>query len=524
MAETRAPYFLGIDVGTQGLRSGIFDLRGNVVVLSFYSYPEYHPRPGWAEQDPMDWWKAVQDTVRRCIYEGEVKPEEIASISVSASSCTVLPVDRFGNPKYRAIMWMDVRAFDQAARINATENPILRYAGGHESPEWMIPKALWLKENLPDIFTNSDFIVECQNWVVFKLTDRWVTSLNNAICKWNYCPTEDGWPISLLKDLNFEEVLQKWPRELIPVGRPVGELTKRAAHELGLIPGIPVIQGGIDAYAAMVGLDVVHPQRLAIVIGSSTCHMALSETPIFSKGIWGPYQGAVLPDMWILEGGQSSTGSIIKWFSDNFAAQECKEACDIGESLFDVLDKIAAQVPPGSDGLIVLDHFQGNRSPYQDPLARGAFWGLSLSHTKAHLLRAMYEGTAYGTFHILEVLAQDGFDAQEMYASGGGARSKLWLQIHADVTNIPIYLTTVEEASTLGTAIYAAVGAGFYNTIPDATLKMVQISGQIYPNKENHEIYRFYYDKYIKSYFSMKDLMHEISTRVNRNQNSARSY
>lgn len=159
----------------------------------------------------------------------------------------------------------------------------------------MIPKALWLKENLPDIFANSDFIVECQNWVVFKLTDRWVTSLNNAICKWNYCPTEDGWPISLLRDLNFEEVLQKWPREIIPVGKPVGELTKRAAHELGLIPGIPIIQGGIDAYAAMVGLDVVHPQRLAIVIGSSTCHMALSETPIFSKGIWGPYQERFFP-------------------------------------------------------------------------------------------------------------------------------------------------------------------------------------------------------------------------------------
>ena len=169
------------------------------------------------------------------------------------------------------------------------------------------------------------------------------------------------------------------------MGKPVGELTKRAAHELGLIPGIPIIQGGIDAYAAMVGLDVVHPQRLAIVIGSSTCHMALSETPIFSKGIWGPYQGAVLPDMWILEGGQSSTGSIIKWFSDNFAAQECKEASDIGESLFDVLDKIAAQVAPGSDGLIVLDNFQGNRSPYQDPLRLAGRYGVYLLAIPRHM-------------------------------------------------------------------------------------------------------------------------------------------
>ena len=161
--------------------------------------------------------------MRRCIFEGEVRPEDIAAISVSAVSCTVLPVDCFGNPKYRAIMWMDVRAFEQAERINATQNPILRYAEGHESPEWMIPKALWIKENLLEVFVNADLIVECQNWMVFKLTDRWVTSLNNAICEWNYCPTEGGWPISLLRELRFEEILDKWPRELLAVGQPVGE-------------------------------------------------------------------------------------------------------------------------------------------------------------------------------------------------------------------------------------------------------------------------------------------------------------
>lgn len=514
MANTKPPYFLGIDVGTQGLRSGIFDARGNVVALSFYSYPEYHPRPGWAEQDPNDWWRATQDTVRRCIFEGEIQPEEIAAISVSASSCTVLPVDRFGNPKYRAILWVDVRAFDQAERINATSHPILKYAGGHESPEWMIPKALWLKENLPDVFANSDYLVESQNWVLFRLTDHWVTSLNNAICKWNYCPTEEGWPVSLLRELNFEELLQKWPKELVPVAQKVGELHKRAAYDLGLIPGIPVIQGGIDAYAAMVGLDVVHPQRLAMVIGPSTCHLAVSEYPIFSTGIWGPYYQAVLPNMWILEGGQSTTGSLIKWFVDQFAKEECGGTCELKVNEFEVLDRMVAQVPPGSDGLIILDYFQGNRSPYQDPLARGTIVGLSLSHTKNHILRAIYEGAAYGTYHILETLAKSGFEVQEMYVSGIGARSRLWLQIHADVTNVPIYLTTVEEASTLGTAIYAAVGVGFYDSIPEATLKMVQISGQIYPNRNHHEIYRFYYDKYLRCYFQLKDIMHDISTRT----------
>jgi len=513
MPEVGPPYFLGIVVGTQGLQSGIFDLRGNVVAMSFYSYPEHHPRPGWAEQDPLDWWKAAQDTVRRCIFEGEVRPEDIAAISVSAVSCTVLPVDRFGNPKYRAIMWMDVRAFEQAERINATQNPILRYAGGHESPEWMIPKALWIKENLPEVFANADLIVECQNWMVFKLTNRWVTSLNNAICKWNYCPTEGGWPISLLRELRFEEILDKWPRELLAVGQPVGELTKHAAYELGLTPGIPVIQGGIDAYAAMVGLDVVHPQRLALVIGPSTCHMAVSEHPIFSSGIWGPYYEAVVPGLWILEGGQSSTGSIIKWFGENFAPEECREACEVGEDLFVALDRIASQVSPGAEGLIVIDYFQGNRSPYQDPLARGAIWGLSLSHTKAHILGAVYEGTAFGTYHILETLARDGFEVQEVYASGSGAKSKLWLQIHADVTNIPIYLTTVEETSVLGTAIFAAYGSGFFESIADATLRMVKVSGQIYPNQDHHEIYRFYYDKYVRSYFALRDLMHEVSSK-----------
>lgn len=514
MKEHKPPYVLGIDSGTHSLRSGIFDLEGRPVVFATWEYPVYHPKPGWAEQEPNDWWEAIVSAVRECLARRGVRPEDILGLSLDNTSCTMLPVGQDGRPLRRALLWMDVRAHDQARRITATHDPILKYVGNIESPEWMLPKALWIKENEPGIYREADKIVESLDWLTYRLTGRWVASINNVTCKWNYARPEGGWSRKLLEDVGLSELPGKWPSEILPVGEEVGPLLPEVAEELGLAPGTPVIEGCIDAYAGMIGLNVVRPGRLALITGSSTCHLAVSAEGVFGSMAWGPYPDAVIPGLWVLEGGQVSTGSIVKWFADNFAHREQLEAEERGISVYEILDEKASEVRPGSEGLVLLDYWQGNRSPLRDPLARGVIWGLSLNHGVGHLFRAIYEGTAYGTRHILEDMARAGFRVREMYACGGGTRSALWMQIHADVCQVPIYLTEVQEATTLGSAICAAVGTGQYRNLQEAAEAMVRVTRRIDPDLTKKETYDFYFRNYVATYPGLKDLLHRVTTRV----------
>lgn len=432
----KPPYVIGIDSGTQSLRSGIFDLEGNPVVFATKEYPTYFPKPGWAEQEAEDWWTATVTTVRSCLETSGINPADVIGISVDGTSSTVVPVGPKGEPLRRAILWMDSRAHRQVEVIAATRHPVLKYVGGQDAVEWMVPKVLWLKENEPEVYARASKIVESTDWLTWKLSGEWTASVCNATCKWNYVPTEGGWQPDFFAAIGLDDVLTKWPTRVLFMGDKVGQLTKEAANELGLLPGITVGQSGIDAHAAMFGLNVVRPGRLALIIGSSTVHLALSSKPVFDPGIWGPYPEAVVRNTWLIEGGQVSTGSVVNWLRDNFAYREECEAKESGKNVFEVLDGKAAALPPGAEGLVLLDYFQGNRTPLRDPLARGMVWGLSLKHGLAHLLRAVYEATAFGTRHILDTFAASDFHVNEIYACGGGTKSKLWLKIHADVCGI----------------------------------------------------------------------------------------
>lgn len=514
MAAPKPPYVLGIDCGTQSLRTGIFDLKGKPVVYAVREYPIAFPKVSWAEQNPADWWQAVKDTIAECLSRGEVKPVDITGIGLDGTACTVVAAKENGEPLRPGILWMDVRAHEQAERVTATGDPILKYVGGKDSPEWMIPKALWLKENEPKVYDKAERIAEVTDWLMFRLTGRWTASLNVITCKWNYATPEGGWPERLLQTLGMTEILGKWPREVLAIGERAGELSKFAAAELGLSAGIPVAEGGIDAYLAMLGMATVTPGRMTVAMGSSTCHMGLADRGIFGSGVWGPYPDALIRGTWVLEGGQTATGSIVKWFRDNFAAAEQAQAEKSGRDAYQMLDEKAAAVPPGSEGLVLIDYFQGNRTPIRDPLVRGALWGLGLKHTSAHVFRAILEGTAYGTRHILEDLATHGFKVTEMYATGGGAKSRLWLQIHADVCGLPIFLAEVSEAATLGSAIAGAVAAGHYASLAEASKSMVTITGEVKPDAARRDVYDFYFRKYVDTYPALAPLMHDVSKRV----------
>jgi ribulose kinase len=332
--------------------------------------------------------------------------------------------------------------------------------------------------------------------------------------RWYYDRDNGGFPVSLYHAVELDDLLEKFPQRVLPMGTVVDGLSKRAADELGLPAGIPVAEGGGDAMVATVGMNVLEPGKIALITGSSHAIFGESAEPVYGPGFFGSFTDAVIPGQYVIEGGQASTGSIIKWFRENFCGGLVEEARRQGLGLYDFLNQRAESVPVGSDGLMVVDHWQGNRSPYTDPEARGMILGLTLKHDTVHVYRAIVEGICYGTELIFQTLRNYGFQPQQIVVCGGPLKSRLWMQTHADVSNLPITFTKVAEAAVLGSAILAAVGAGVYPNVQDAAHHMVHTSHSIEPNAQRHQEYQFYVEKYIAAYPLMSDMMHELARHV----------
>ncbi len=495
-------YLLGVDGGTEGLRAGIFDVLGTPLAYASTSYPTQFPAPSWAEQDPNDWWDALGKSVRKAISDSEISVDQIAAMTVDTTCCSVVALDDSGNPVRPALIWMDVRSAEQAEQMVATEDNALLInsnGSGPVSAEWMIPKALWIKQNEPKNFDRAVTICEYQDYINLHLTGRLGASINNVSTRWHCDYSREGVPKSLLEKLDLVELAEKWPQDVFRLGELVGRLTPRAAGHLGLTPDLPVVQGGADAQIGMIGLGVVKPGNLALITGSSHLHLGLSEKPFHGTGIWGTYADALLPGLHTVEGGQTSTGSVINWLKNLF-----------GESDYEALNLDASKLPPGSENLIVQEHFQGNRTPHTDPNSRGAFHGLTLKHGREHLFRAAIEGVAFGSELILESMRTNGFFPESIVVSGGATHSELWLQIHSDVSNLPLILTKNPDAPLLGCAILAAVGAEIYEDIPTAVEKMVQFDRVIEPNSQVNTEYQPFYEAYKASYVGLRNIRNNL--------------
>jgi ribulose kinase len=259
------------------------------------------------------------------------------------------------------------------------------------------------------------------------------------------------------------------------------------------------------------GLGVTEPGKTALITGSSHVIVGQAAEAHYGKGFFGAYTDGIIPGQYSVEGGQVSTGSIVAWFKNQFAAEAAAEAERRGVDTYEVLGEMAGDIPLGSDGLIVIDYFQGNRTPHTDPLARGMIWGLSLGHTPAHIFRAILEGICYGTEDIFRTMREHGFRPAEAVCAGGPTKSELWMQMHADVSNIPVSLMRESEGPVLGSAMLAGVGAGVFPDIQAAAESMVHTERTIEPNPESHEAYKFYVDRYVETYPKMKDSMHKMS-------------
>lgn len=490
--------FLASDFGTQGVRVGVADVKGKLLNTHEVKYPIHYPEPGQAIQDSSEWWKGFKEALKVVLSNlNEQQKNDIQALSICATSSTVVPVDKEGKALDSAIMWMDIRAKDIAKKITEMGHPVLDYCGDSVSAEWFIPKVIWLKENKREIYDKADRIVEQIDFINYKMTNVWSASKVNAVCKWNYI-NGMGFNEEYMEQIGLEDYKEKIILNVIPMGDKVGNLTKELANEFE-INEIPIIQGGIDAHIGTIGMGVVGPGKLAANMGTSFVQLIFTESDLPIKGIWGPYKGAMVKGLTLLEAGQISAGSIIKWYQTIFDLT--------GPEAFQTMKEEVETVPLGSDGIRALDFFQGNRTPYKDDYAKGAFYGLTLNHDRAHIHRAIMEAVAFGFKNIVVNFENNNIPVDQIICTGGVTFDKVWMQILADITGKEFIINENTNYGTLlGPAILGAVGSGSFKDLSEAANQMVHKKESINPNFENTEKYEPIFEDYLRLYHSTKVL------------------
>ncbi|NMB88198.1 MAG: hypothetical protein GYA17_07545, partial [Chloroflexi bacterium] len=414
------------------------------------------------------------------------------------------------DPLRPAIMWMDERAVQETYAVEQTRSPVLPYAGSDVSPQWMLPKILWLMRHERETFERAYRIVEQTDFFTYHLTGRWTLGYNHLVAKWNYANPVGGWPVGFLEAVGVAEAQAKWPTTILPIGAKVGTLHPAVAQATGLPETIQVIQGGMDSTAGMLGVGAFDVGQVGMSHGTSTVIQCQSTHMLGSNIAARP--DALVDGYYLVGGGQTTTGSVIQWLLNRLSEND-PEHFERDQAR---LEEQAVHIPPGSNGLVALEFFQGTRSPVRDPNARGALWGLGLWHTSAHLLRAFYEAIAFGVRQFLNQLVCNGYAIQQFSASGGLVRSQLATQILADVCGLPVHLVDEKEQTALGTAIWAGVGVGIFPDYPTAIRRMVRFSRVVTPQVQFQADYDFYYAKYSQTYDQLKDLMHEVVAYENR--------
>jgi len=501
--------FIGVDVGTTSARAGLFDDGGRLLATARRPIALWREAGDIAEQSSDDIWQACAGAVRDALAEAGLRPALVKGIGFDAT-CSLAVLDRTGNPlsvslsgdpRRNIIVWMDHRAIVQARRITETADPVLRHVGGIISPEMETPKLLWLKETLPATYRAAGHFFDLADYLTYRATGSATRSSCTLTCKWTYLAHERRWNRQYFERIGLADLLaddgEKIGSKVVEPGTALGAgLTPEAALALGLLPGTPVGAGLIDAHAGGVGTiggqgadgaPVEILDRLAYVMGTSACIMATTGTPCFVPGVWGPYFSAMVPGLWLNEGGQSATGAAIDHLVQSHPAYpELAAAADAaGVAPLDLLERGAVE-RLGSAGeaallardLHVLPEFLGNRSPYADPEARALVAGLGLDSGVESLQRLFVAGLcgiAYGLADVVDALREQGIPCRTIVASGGASRSAVVRQIMADATGIPVVLPATEEPVMLGAAMLGAVAAGAFPSLRAAMTVMSRL-------------------------------------------------
>ena len=519
-------YCLGIDCGTGGVRVGIFRTNGALVIFQSCPVDNSYPAVGKVEQNPKDWWDALVKATRGAIEKSGVDVKKIVGASISATTSTLLVLDKNHEPLREALMWCDVRATKQAERVAASGDPMLKYNGfGNVSAEWAMPKMMWIKEEEPEIWAKTEYICDCQDYFGYRLTGEMASSLNIVTMRWYYDDRNGGWPVDFYNNMGLEDAIEKFPKQILPMGDKLGKgLSKEAADALGLWEGMPVGEGGCDAYVASIALGVLKPGSVAMITGTSNLQYAMLDKPVTDKALLGAFPDLTMMGYYGLEGGQSSSGGVIKWLMDSGFCDGYKQRAEAqGVNALQLLGEEAEKLPIGSEGLLMLEYLQGNRTPWVDCDVRGMMYGLALKHTPAHFYRAVLEASCYGTGLIIKNFRKYIDNLDRICICGGLTNSELYLHILADVCGVSLYIPEQTDSSCLGAAILGSFAGGAFKSIEEAVQTMVFYTRRIDPDEKKHEEYKFYLDHYEQAYLVMKDWMHEVSLHAAEQEAAAAS-
>ncbi|HLV82128.1 MAG TPA: FGGY-family carbohydrate kinase [Chthonomonadaceae bacterium] len=502
-----AQYVIGVDVGTGSVRAGVFDPQGTLLAAAVEPIQLWRPRPDFVEQSSEDIWQATGKTIRAALAAADVTPDQVAGISFDATCSLVvldpqdrpLTVDIEGDNARNVIVWMDHRALIETEAINAGGYDVLKFVGGRLSPEMETPKLKWLKTHLPKTWAAAGKFLDLADFLTYRCTGIDARSLCTVVCKWTYLGHEGErgrWDTSYFNAIGLEDAFAggKIADDVRPMGSRLGQMLPLAAQELGLTTGCAVGVGIIDAHAGGLGLlgaiwqdqagqDLSRLETaMALIGGTSNCHMAVSREPRYVPGVWGPYYGAMVPGMWLTEGGQSAAGSAIDHIiAEHTNAEACRRSAEArGLTVYQALNEELARLQQEADhpypalltrDLHVLPYFLGNRSPNADPHARAIIDGLTLDESLASQALRYYatlQAVAYGTRDIVRALNAAGYRIETLFVTGGGTKNPLWLQEFADATGLTLILPREQEAVLLGAAMLAATAAGLYRDVPAA--------------------------------------------------------
>ncbi|MDK8873968.1 FGGY-family carbohydrate kinase [Paracoccus sp. SSJ] len=503
-------YLIGIDVGTGSARAGVVDRAGRLLATAKCPIEMHRERGIVAEQSSEQVWRAVCDSVRESVARAGIDPAQVAGIGFDATCSLVvrgagdatLPVGDPAHPERDIIVWMDHRAVEQAERINAQGHDVLKYVGGRISPEMETPKLLWLRENRPETYAAAAHFFDLTDFLTWKATGALERSACTVTCKWTYLAHEGRWDADYFRQIGLGDLADngfaRIGSRVVDPGTALGAgLTAAAAEAMGLRPGTAVAAGLIDAHAGGVGTVAAGGDAtkcLGYVFGTSSCTMTTTREPAFVPGVWGPYYSAMVPGMWLNEGGQSAAGAaidqLVQLHPATAEATALAEAAGkslpqwLADRALDLAGEASAAVRL-ADELHVVPEFLGNRAPFADPHARAVVMGQGMESGPDSLI-ALYVagicGLGYGLRQIIETQAAHGAPVQTISTSGGAGAHPLTRQLLADATGLPVEVTECPEPVLLGSAMLGAVAAGVYPDLHTAMPAMSRIAMRCAPD------------------------------------------
>ncbi|MCB0163186.1 MAG: xylulokinase [Anaerolineae bacterium] len=494
------PYYLGIDSSTTGVKALLIDENGDVAGTATTELSLATPKPLWSEQDPADWWAGAVSSIKQVLQNTHISGDQIKAIGLTGQMHGLTLLDEAGEVLRPAILWNDQRTGPQCDEIRARlgKQRLVEVTGNDALTGFTAPKILWVREHEPDIYDEIDQILLPKDYIRYRLTDDYATDKAGAAGTLLLNVKSRNWSVEVLDAL---EIPAGWLPPTYEGTEVTGNVSDEAALATGLEPGTPVVAGGGDQAAQAVGVGAVQPGVIALTLGTSGVVFASAAEPFIEpEGRLHAFCHAV-PGRWHMMGVMLSAAGSLRWYRDTLAP-----GID-----FDTLLAPTSDISPGSEGLLFLPYLTGERTPHPDPLARGAFAGITVRHTQVHFTRAVLEGVAFGLRDGFELMKNAGLtDIKQVRVSGGGAKSPIWRQILADVLNVELVTVNTSEGAAYGAALLAAVGARVWPDVDTATQACIQLTGSTRPQAETVAVYDQFYAQYRQLYPALKDISHNL--------------